>query len=251
VTETFTEYWGDVHTITPQCLTRKFLHMETVTLGWDSPLLHQNVCSVATFDQNPGGDNFLIKNKIIFAHSLGNLILASAIHNNICGIDLNTTSWYSITKPANGTIVANKLPEACSDPGIENQIAVLDGICINGKPGQAYFTIEPSYPGLSNLYPIFETHVTGGMCGISAGGLVSVYAPALALISKLSNLQSPNDGLVWYESCFVRLPGITPLKIPSAKYYDASINHADATCRNGDGWWGDDRKPCTWYTNKV
>ena len=33
-------------------------------------------------------------------------------------------------------------------------------------------------------------------------------------------------------------------------WYVAGINHADGTCRNGDGALGRDRQPCRWYRQR-
>jgi len=111
--------------------------------------------------------------------------------------------------------------------------------------------MDPTYPGLTGLYSIFETKITGAMCGTSTAGLISPYSPALLLIARIGNLETPNDGMVWYDSCFIVEPDIKPSSSPTSLFYDASVNHADSSCRNGDGWWGDDRQPCAWYTNRV
>jgi len=226
------------------------VHMETMRLGWNTTQLQQVVCSASTFDQ-PANDKFLIKNKILFVHSMGNLILAAAIRNKMCDIDLQTTSWYSISKPANGSTVAATLKTLCADIEIETQIEYLQGICVDHQPGPAYQSMIPGAPGLSALYPIFEQKIVGSMCGTSSLGLISPYAAALTLVAKLGKLEKPNDGMVWYESCNIVIPGVRPSPSPTSKGYIAALNHADVTCRNGDGWWGDDRQPCTWYTNMV
>ena len=30
-------------------------------------------------------------------------------------------------------------------------------------------------------------------------------------------------------------------------FYTSDTNYLDVTCRNGDGWFSDDRMPCSWY----
>lgn len=86
------DYWGYIHDYTPQCKVRKFIRVNSLTRGWDDKDLQQSFCNLALFDQAPGDK--VIKNKILFVHSMGNLILAGAIKNGFCDIDRKTTAWY-------------------------------------------------------------------------------------------------------------------------------------------------------------
>jgi len=222
--------------------------METKLIGWNDTRLHTVVCKASTFGQT---DKFLIKNKIIFSHSMGNLILASAIFNGVCDIDPSTTTWYAVAKPANGSTVAIALKTICADDDVKKDIAEWQGYCVSDQPSEAYITMAPTFPGLGELYHIFEDKLSGSLCGTSPFGLFSHYAPILLLVAKLGKLESPNDGLVWYDSCNIIQPGIIPSTSPTSPNYIAAINHADSSCVNGNGWWGDDRQPCTWYSNMV
>jgi hypothetical protein len=85
------------------------------------------------------------------------------------------------------------------------------------------------------------------MCGTSAYGLHSIDSAGLVLLAKIAGLSLPNDGLVSWNSCHL---DYTYGAAFDDDWYETVTNHADATCRNGDGWWGLDRRPCSWYTNK-
>jgi hypothetical protein len=88
------------------------------------------------------------------------------------------------------------------------------------------------------------------MCGIDAYGLNSLYSPLFVALSSLgTGLERPNDGLVSLKSCRVQ-PGQSFGGQASDVYYQTTTNHADITCRNGNGMWGDDRKPCNWFIGK-
>lgn len=90
----------------------------------------------------------------------------------------------------------------------------------------------------------------GEMCGIDAYGLNSWYSPLFVALSGFgTGLEKPNDGLVSLRSC--RANPTQPFGgLATDLFYQTTSNHADVTCRNGNGLWGDDRKPCNWFMNK-
>jgi len=214
--------------------------------GWDNTTLQDAYCALALSDQSPGETK--IQNKIIFAHSMGNLVFAAALLNGRCSLG-DGSSWYSAMGPVNGSDLDLFLEKACGDPGLFHYVAALDGSCDGSQGTQAYRSMAPSYPGLAALRPIAVEQMKGIMCGTSAYGIDTLtYSASLSLLANMGNLETPNDGLVWFNSCMVLNETGSD---PTGLFYVPSVNHADGTCRNGNGWWGIDRRPCDWYTNKM
>lgn len=111
-----------------------------------------------------------------------------------------------------------------------------------------YKSFSPRIPELHTLYPLVSHFIKGGTCGFSSIGLLTHYSVVLTVLSDFIAYHEPNDGLVPQSSC-VRQPLNVYAKRPDAQFYLAYANHADETCRNGNGL-GADRKPCAFYTDK-
>jgi hypothetical protein len=95
---------------------------------------------------------------------------------------------------------------------------------------------------------VFAQYVKGRMCGLSAYGMGGVNGVGLAAISALVGYGESSDGMVSASSCVAK--GQALVADPSSANYALSGNHADGTCRSGDGA-GADQKACTWYRNMV
>jgi len=67
-----------------------------------------SACAAAT-----GGKGTVIRNTAVFTHSMGNLILAAAIHNKHCSLDAATSKWYSLAAPWFGSSSAFLMKEQC------------------------------------------------------------------------------------------------------------------------------------------
>lgn len=120
--------------------------------------------------------------------------------------------------------------------------------CDDAHPGlvaRAYVTMQPSYPGLSALAKIAEEKVSGAVCGKSGVGLVGLYSAALEALSIAVDFGEDNDGMVGISHCL--LPGKSYTKDYRSPFYTASINHADSTCRDGNGNFGFDSRQPSWY----
>jgi hypothetical protein len=259
VLTSFTEYWGDVAKFTPQCSERYFIRENTKRNGWNAPDLQQKYCALAL----RGNTGKVVKNKIIFAHSMGNLILASAIRNGICDIDRATTSWYNVQGPLRGSKAAQYLEDTCSGRKKGPLAAVVKGIstmtdyCIKDTKlaFPAYAELRSDFCSIkmcmNQIATIVQKYAKGSLCGTTPKGLNTKYALALSTLSGLINYGEENDGLVPLSSCLVTSLGNYGTSAGSANY-KAAVNHADGTCRNGNGLLGgSDRKPCDWYTNKY
>eukprot|EP01130_Rhizamoeba_saxonica_P000793 TRINITY_DN10707_c0_g1_i1.p1 TRINITY_DN10707_c0_g1~~TRINITY_DN10707_c0_g1_i1.p1 ORF type:complete len:473 (-),score=84.88 TRINITY_DN10707_c0_g1_i1:11-1429(-) len=242
-------YWGkDIYTYLKQCKDVFFYYEDSFYTTWYNNNNSLSFCNIATSDQE---DSYLIRNKIIISHSMGNLVIANAIMNGYCAIDHSTTRWYEIMAPLEGSKVANYLEKICSKIDFLPKILQLE-MCDDGKPTPAYLSLLPGTPGLEEASITVRTNTTGAMCGRNAKGLISIYSTALELVASISDLETPNDGLVALHSCIDSEQRKEKFSEDSnSLYYSAAINHADGTCRNGDGWWGKDRKPCSWYASRY
>eukprot|EP00823_Brevimastigomonas_motovehiculus_P006884 TRINITY_DN5902_c0_g1_i1.p1 TRINITY_DN5902_c0_g1~~TRINITY_DN5902_c0_g1_i1.p1 ORF type:complete len:372 (-),score=67.63 TRINITY_DN5902_c0_g1_i1:183-1298(-) len=273
-TPTDTSYWGKVHTLVPQCGTTTFLHLDTVTSLLDDPVLMNSLCSQTA---NAGrvapmknASTTIIRNKIIFTHSMANLILASGIRHGICDID-ETTEWYADAPPTYGSKSADWIGNLCDNPSKFDQIlrefAARFHYCPSvhaSLPNPSYVSLMTNYTAVQKLpHPslaeVMGQRIKGAACGTSPFGLVSIDAAPLELLSKLVGFKDANDGMVDINTCqaialtayqrrLAKGEAVTWGTTPESDFYIAAVNHADLTCRNGDGQWGTDRKPCSWFS---
>ncbi|KAH9147129.1 hypothetical protein AeRB84_009188, partial [Aphanomyces euteiches] len=89
-------------------------------------------------------------------------------------------------------------------------------------------------------------YVSKVACGTSAVGLITVDS-ALQIVASLSKHDSANDGVVDINSCQAGYGTSGFGTSYSNSNYQAALNHLDMSFRNGDGWFGDDRKPIKWF----
>lgn len=108
-----TLYWRNIGEFTPQCASKKFSQIDTLRRGWTDPSLQQDFCEIVTGNRT-GGE---AQNKLIFAHSMANLVLGAAIKNNYCKLG-NTAYWYNIQGPNQGSQIVGVLEQACGEEGI-------------------------------------------------------------------------------------------------------------------------------------
>lgn len=247
----YPSYWGQVHLFTPQCSVRKFIRQESTQRGWDNIDLQKSFCELALYGQDKGDK--IIKNKLLFVHSMGNMVLSGAIKNGFCDLDPKTTSWYNIMGPLEGSKAAKWLDTICKESGRLNwpykYIAEQGGYCEPGKnvPYKAYQSLDPNYPGIVDIVKIAKQRVKGALCGSSSYGLQTRYGIGLYMLSLMVGFGEDSDGMVGFSSCNLGLKDQFQ-KDYQNNYYLANLNHADGTSRNGNGWWGVDRKPLDWFS---
>ncbi|KAL0491601.1 hypothetical protein AKO1_000164 [Acrasis kona] len=265
VSSEFTRYWGDIQKYTPQCSERFFIREETKTRGWNDVELQRTYCDVALGNST----DMIIRDTILFVHSMGNLILSAAIKNGYCDVDKNTTSWYQIMGPFAGTKAVTVLEDICeaaysgqwpvTKAKLYRYIADYGGYCVpyTNHMHPAYFSLVPHYctsisqECIDDLFTIAAERIKGSMCGVSPMGITSVLSPALKILSQIVGYSEYSDGLVPISSCTRTGSG----KVFSYDYrnnwYLASVNHADGTCRYGDSYFGVSSSPCSYYKNKL
>jgi len=251
VTSTFTEYWGNVHEYTPQCKTRTFNHDDTTHQAFDEERLMRRYCDVAT---GKVGGNLIKNNTIVFTHSMGTPILAAALKNGLCRLD-PSASWYDASGPLFGSKAADVIESICANPSAWDEPLRWIGQKLNycedsSKPSnvtKSYQSLSPSYPGYTDLMLFAATQVKGSICGTSAYGLLSPYSLALAALADVVWYGEKNDGLVAVSSCLI--PQANYDNRYQSDFYIAPLNHADTTCRNGNGFYDtEERMPCGWYS---
>ncbi|KDO16547.1 hypothetical protein SPRG_17942 [Saprolegnia parasitica CBS 223.65] len=184
---------------------------------------------------------------------MGNLIVGGAVSAGVCNLS-SQVSWLSVSGPMTGSKGANLLENKCrSNSWIDIPLkgaASLIGFC---PAPEAFLSLKQQSTvdaALQAKYvkaqAVRKQYATKTMCGVSSWGLNTVYAPVMFVVAQMAQYaSSQNDGMVEYSSCNVGLSGFSSDPTSSGNYV-ARINHADATFRNGDGWWGSDRKPVKW-----
>jgi hypothetical protein len=251
--KSFEGYWGDIQSYTPQCSDYWFVRRNTKKNGWDNIQLQKDYCNVALLGKS--STNGMIKDTVIFTHSMGNLILSAAIENGFCDIDLKTSSWYQAAAPFNGSRSSTFVQNICKAyyyddsplhfKSIYGYVATVANYCRQGTPDayKSYVSCGLNYccpydpethhkQCIKTLYPNYgDIYSKGRMCGTNALGLVSVYSPVLKIISYLSNYGSlGNDGFVSFESCGMKHESFNPDSYQN-NFYNPGLNHADLTCK--------------------
>jgi len=260
------DYWGNIHEFTPQCSKRLFIRADTTRRGWDSTYLQKTFCDLAA-NHDTGSSGTVIKNTIVFAHSMGNLILAAGIKNGYCSFNKDS-SWYAINPPFGGSPAATKLKSIChvfysqkpSSLSVDNLygiVATKAGYCDRDtrQPFLSYLSLQPNYCSpdgqcLDDLGDVIKENVKGIMCGSSSFGMKSKYSVLLSALSQIVQYGEENDGMVGVSSCSQYHKGLFNNN-HKAKFYQSPVNHADGTCRNSNGMFSQERKPCSYFEHKV
>jgi hypothetical protein len=190
---------------------------------------------------------------------MGNLIIAAGVMHNQCKIGTHS-KWIALQGPIIGTMLATEAMDLCrDDPGLLDNpaLAVLKSIkiCPLKESARAlpFILTNGSTPELNENFAIatqlFQQHVSSSMCGASSVGLISKDSAVCVLLDLIApHTTKENDGAVDFNSC---RGGIDESRYSSSwrdtNYYIANINHGDGSFRNGDGLWGDARKPIKWF----
>ncbi|OQR94670.1 hypothetical protein ACHHYP_00995 [Achlya hypogyna] len=249
----YPDMWGSIEEHAPCCTSVKFARFETTLRGWDNADLQNQFCDAArsVAGTRAGAP---IDNLLLVAHSMGNLIAGSAVASGKCAFG-NGVTWVSIAGPLQGSKTANALEEKCASGGGAISFKSLLGSAGLCPITAAYVSLKHETTVDDGMRAKFaaaqavrQKYASRVMCGTSSMGLATWKGVGLAGIGKLSGHDSNHDGVVDLPSCAV---GIDRRKFgadaASSLHYEASINHLDTSFRNGDGWWGADRKPIKWF----
>ena len=266
ITEENVYYWGQVHQVLrPFCFSFHFMHEDTLHAGWDEPRLQRRLCSLlhaaasaTSFSEGRGG------RVAIFAHSLGNLLVAGALHSGQCALP-PAAAWFAVAAPWAGSKAADKLPELCAGVmgGFASQmiqsLASRQHFCDgpDGGPSAGYASLKTTNAQLLEAARQWQWRVNASLCGDSAFGLWAsegggVDSYELRALAEFVQYGEANDGAVPTGPCHSAAGSLAAGRTPLSVHYSASVNHYDLTCRHGDGWlpWllpRDARRPCAWY----
>ncbi|POM70895.1 Hypothetical protein PHPALM_12612 [Phytophthora palmivora] len=255
--DSFSYYWGNMTEHAPCCTEFKYMIWNSIVTAWTNETQQQIMCDLATSLTDTGSPTE-IADTIVVTHSMGGLMLASAIANGKCTM-ANSTSWIATSPPMAGSMGSDYAQEACAGEHtfIMEYIGNITGQCpVQGATlSLAYESGELSSTGLDSKYKaaqeVYRTHVQAAMCSNSYSGLLSIYQPMYWLLgAALPHKSGENDGMVEFTSC----AGGLPLKQFGDHYYDqfyvTSLNHADTTFYNGDGLFSSAKKPVKWFDMK-
>ncbi|OQR87382.1 hypothetical protein ACHHYP_08910 [Achlya hypogyna] len=242
-------YWGFAHEHVPCCSSIKFTHFETIHNAWNAPRLQKQFCDAALTVS--GSKSKTVGSIALIAHSMGNLVVGAAVASGVCNLSKDV-SWLSISAPMTGSAAANLLETQCAAGTWDTKLVAAAASLIGFCPAPDSFSCLKTQTSVNATVQaqfvaaqaVRKQYTTKALCGVDSWGLDTLYAPIFAAVAGLVDYGSSNDGMVDFPSCSI---GLGPFYTdPTSGNYKASINHADATFRNGDGWWGSDRKPVKW-----
>merc|ERR1719231_486404 len=168
---------------------------------------------------------------------MGNPVFAAALKNSFCSLGASS-HWYAASAPWKGSQAASWVEGLCANMSIATAALTwlareLNYCDSNNHASQSYRSLQVNYPGLSDLLEVAVEHVSGALCGTSSFGITSKYSVALQALDTAVGYGEEDDGMVGISSCL--LPGKTYGEYASNPFYKAAINHADGTCRDGNG----------------
>ncbi|GMG16028.1 unnamed protein product [Phytophthora fragariaefolia] len=252
--DSFSSYWGNLSDHAPCCTDFKYMIWNSIETGWNNETQQQTLCNLAT-SLVESGPPTEITDTIIVSHSMGGLLLASAIANGKCSLG-NSSSWVATSPPFMGSMGSDFAQEACAGELtiIMEALGNVTGQCpvLSSTKSLAYEGGEHSSTELNAAYEaareIYHTRVHAAMCSNSFSGLFSIYQVQYWLLgAAIPHKSSKNDGMVEFQSC----AGGFPLEQFGDHYLDqfyvTRLNHADTTFYNGDGLFSSSKKPVKWF----
>ncbi|GAB9472718.1 hypothetical protein Gpo141_00009890 [Globisporangium polare] len=257
VGDNYEDYWGDIKSEAKCCSSIKFMYMDTIHNTWYDEKLPKQMCNAA-LALVPSADKMSMQNIALIGHSMGNLIIASAAMRNLCAIGPGS-KWIALQGPITGSKSTNKGIIECAqsdslvDKGVLKVLSHLDFCPITTAARSMTFMETSDTPAeLNVLYAraiaVYKQYVTSGLCGVEPAGLATVMSAEYVLLGQISGHTSKNDGVVEFKSCRGGLDeALFGTSWRKDKFYKAGLNHMDGRFTNGDGFWGDDRKPIKWF----
>ncbi|GMF49567.1 unnamed protein product [Phytophthora fragariaefolia] len=247
---------GDIRGHAPCCSSIKYAVLNTVDYGWTNDTLQQKYCKHSlSLSKTSNVSSRIIQDTIIVTHSMGGLVMAGALTNGKCKFGAGT-SWVAMSPPMKGSMASDFLQSFCTGKytSVASKLLDLLGECPTSisRLSTAYQNDKLSTPTLNAAYAAaqktFVGNVTAAMCSNDYVGLYSEYqAPSILAGTVIPHKSLNNDGLVEFQSC---LGGLDPAKFGTSytsRFYKPELNHADTAFLNGDGHFGDSRKPVKWF----
>ena len=268
----------------PCCSSVRFARIDTLEYGWNDKEPQIQFCRAAAATAGSTNSTAVyvspftndsvnaeqraektIQDLIVVSHSMGNIIVAAALSNGYCNFG-KSVKWASVQGPWRGSKAVDSVASKCKrGKGILSKLGdvTLDpllqflGYCplsrghLSLRRTPKVASKEPllssySSPIVSSVWKAYDKYVSAVLCGTSTIGLMSEFS-VLTTSAKLVGglVSSKSDGFVEYSSCSSGHIASFSSSYKD-KFYVANVNHVDGTFRNGNGWWGDDRKPLKW-----
>ncbi|KAG7392118.1 hypothetical protein PHYPSEUDO_002342 [Phytophthora pseudosyringae] len=248
--------FGNIGDHAPCCLTVKYAVMNTVDYGWTNDTLQQKFCDFSlSMSETSDLSSRTISNTIVVTHSMGGLVMASALATGKCNF-AETTSWVSLSAPMTGSMAGDYIQDLCDDgvSSVEADLIELVGQCpaSAARKSVSYQGEKYSTATLNAAYTAAQTayrgNVTAAMCSNYYDGVVSKYQLlCIAGGEVIPHKSRENDGLVEFQSC---LGGLDPALFGTSyldRFYKPELNHADTAFLTHDGLFEDSKKPFKWF----
>ncbi|KAF0688172.1 Aste57867_20177 [Aphanomyces stellatus] len=246
----------------PCCSSTKYVRWDTINYGWNSSELQLAFCDAA-LQVSVGAVGRTIGNLILVTHSMGNLIAAAAVANNVCRFpdDNNPTtaalSWVALGGPMLGSKTANFAMDQCKSDAkgmVRDQLDAWD-LCpipeaiaslVHERSVDANAALKKNFAAARAVYAKYVTHAA---CGASFDGLEStnkIIYQALQWFGE-HNRTTGNDGVVDFESCAAGLDVSLFRSNYTSRFYKAGVNHGDLTWKGTDDKSDVARQPKKWF----
>ncbi|KAG6596001.1 ABC transporter [Phytophthora cinnamomi] len=247
---------GSISGHAPCCSSIKYAVLNTEDYGWTNDSLQQKYCTHSlSLSKTSNVSSKTIDDTIVVTHSMAGLVMAGALTTGKCKFGPGT-SWVALSPPMTGSMASDYLQNFCTGKfsGMATELLDLLGECPTSKARLSTFyqNDKLSSPALNAAYAAaqktFVGNVSAAMCSDAYVGLYSEYQAVSILAGKIiPHKSSKNDGLVEFQSC---QGGLDTAKFGTSytnTFYKPTLNHADTAFLNGDGHFGDARKPVKWF----
>lgn len=248
-------YWGDkIANHAPCCTSIQFAHLNTVNYTWLNTTQQNQVCDRALEVSNTSTE-VVIKDTIVVTHSMGSLMLATAIARGRCKLDSSST-WVSTAAPMIGSMASDYIQEVCAGDTnvIAEKLAAFKDQCPVNKATKslAYSSGDYSTARLNAAYKVaqqvYRTNVSAVMCSESFSGILSSYQASFWILGEMIPHKSKkNDGTVEYHSCTMGLDKSKFGDTYKSRFYRTKLNHYDMQFRAGDAFWNKAKMPVKWF----
>ncbi|ETI37395.1 hypothetical protein F443_16605 [Phytophthora nicotianae P1569] len=250
------EKFGDIGDHAPCCTTVKYAVINTVDVGWRNDTLQQKFCDFSlSMSETSDLATRTISDTIVVTHSMGGLVLASALANGKCKL-ADSTSWVSMSAPMKGSMAGDFLQDICDGKFTKTVSGLMDllGQCpiTIAKQSIYYQNGKYSTPELNAAYTAaqeaYRSNVDAALCSKSYLGVLSKFSPScLVGGTVIPHKSDENDALVEFQSC---LGGLDPDLFGGSyrdRFYAAKLDHADTAFLTHDSFFRDSQKPFKWF----
>ncbi|KAK1938875.1 hypothetical protein P3T76_008950 [Phytophthora citrophthora] len=230
--------------------------MNTIDEEWTNDTLQQKFCDFSlSMSETSDTETGSIADTIIVTHSMGGLVMASALANGKCNFEESTT-WVSLSAPMLGSMAGDFIQEFCRGDYTNIVAGVLDllGQCpaTSSKKSVSYQNGKHSFPKTNAAdtaaQQAYKGNVSAAICSKSYHGVFSKFTPSsLGGGSMIPHKSEENDALVEFQSC---LGGLDPELFGDSywdRFYGVKLNHADTGFLTRDGLFKDSQKPFKWF----